>query len=347
MTGSLIKLVRITAIEKLTDKSSRFILEPLDGWLPVYRAGQYLTLLFPHPDGEKRRSYSILSSPSRNEPLSIAVKKIDNGEFSRHLLYYTRPGDVLATAGIQGLFTLPENPSGYDYFFLAAGSGISPCLSLIKTLLTDTNERIILIYSNSSQKDVMFFDELEQLRNTFPERFRIRYLLSDIFRIDESRLSKSLLQRLLSQELQKDKPVLFYLCGPELYMLMIIITLRSMGFKNDQIKREDFDTRPRTHLPTPPDMDRHNVEININGRSVILPVQYPDSILATAKKNNVLLPYSCEAGRCGACLARCTEGEIWMAYNEVLTDEEVKRGLILSCQSFPINGDAKIVVNIS
>ncbi|RYY61184.1 MAG: iron-sulfur cluster-binding domain-containing protein [Chitinophagaceae bacterium] len=347
MTSSVIKRVRVVAIDNLTSQSRKFTLEPLDGWQPEYKAGQYLTFLFPHLDGEKRRSYSFVSSPAIDEPMAIAVKKIDNGEFSRQLVYNTHVGQVLAAAGIQGLFILPSPAAGNDYFFLAAGSGITPCLSLIRTLLATSTERVVLIYSNSSPGDAMFLNELEQLRKQHAGRFTLHLLFSNTFRAGESRLSKSLLERLLHTYRRREMVTHFFLCGPELYMLMIGITLHSSGITNEFIHREDFDTRPRLFKPRPPDTNPHEVRININGTVKHLTVRFPDSILAVAKKNNLVLPYSCEAGRCGACIATCTSGKTWMAYNEVLTEADLQKGLVLTCQAYPIGGDVELEIKSS
>lgn len=135
---------------------------------------------------------------------------------------------------------------------------------------------------------------------------------------------------------------LFYLCGPFEYMQTMEITLRIQAPKENIIK-ENFSTLPRLIIPEPPDKKAHQVAIHINGKIHTLTVQYPKSILATAKENNIELPYSCEAGRCSSCAATCVKGEIWMAYNEVLVDREVEKGRVLVCQSYPIKGDAEIV----
>src|SRR4051812_11036651 len=117
---SLIKKIRIVEIITETDKAKTFVLEPLDDWKVSYKSGQFLTLVFMTKSGEKRRSYSISSSSALNEPLSITVKKIDNGEFSRLLNYHAKVGDVLFTTGIAGFFVLPERPEDFDeYYFIA------------------------------------------------------------------------------------------------------------------------------------------------------------------------------------------------------------------------------------
>jgi ring-1,2-phenylacetyl-CoA epoxidase subunit PaaE len=108
------------------------------------------------------------------------------------------------------------------------------------------------------------------------------------------------------------------------------------------IFKENFSTLPRLVVPKPPDTDTHTVTIYIRNERFALNVQYPQTILATAKSQNIQLPYSCEAGRCSSCAATCTRGKVWMAYNEVLTDEEIAKGRILVCQGFPIEGDVEI-----
>src|SRR5262245_6570139 len=136
----VIHTVRITRIITETSDSKTFVLQPLNGWQPVYQPGQFLTLVFYTRNGEKRRSYSISSTPVLKEELSITVKKVDNGEFSRLLVYHAKEGDVLYTSGISGFFQLPNSHGSVEqYVFLAAGSGITPCLPLIKTILFTTS----------------------------------------------------------------------------------------------------------------------------------------------------------------------------------------------------------------
>lgn len=142
----------------------------------------------------------------------------------------------------------------------------------------------------------------------------------------------------------KKEDALFYVCGPFDYMQMITISLLSEGIALHNIKKENFNSLPRINKPLPPDTDAHFVTFILKNTSYKFSVQYPQTILAAAKEHNVIIPYSCEAGRCGSCTATCTNGEIWMAYNEILLDEEVAEGRILCCQSYPINGDAVIEI---
>jgi ferredoxin-NADP reductase len=342
-SSSLFKELRITRIIDETREARTFVLQPLHGWEPDYQPGQFLTLVFRTPHGEKRRSYSFSSAPGLGEPLSITVKKVENGEFSRYMLSHLKEGDVLRTSGTGGMFTLPERLSpGQEFCFLAAGSGIVPCYSLLKTLLATTAHKLTLIYSNRSPGDTIFYEALQSLEQQNSDRLKICFLFSNSDDIYRKRLSKWLLEQLMERYLPADLGrVFFYMCGPYEYMQMIGITLRRHTPK-EQVIKESFDYFPRQMIPQPPDTARRQVTIRIQGKTYSFPVQYPVSVLTAATQHGLALPYSCEAGRCSSCVATCRSGKIWMAYNEVLSDREVDRGRILVCQSFPVDGDVEI-----
>jgi ring-1,2-phenylacetyl-CoA epoxidase subunit PaaE len=338
------KRLEITGIVRETNDAFRYLLKPLDGWLPAYEAGQFITLVFNTVHGQKRRSYSLSSSPVLQEQLSITVKKVDNGEFSRYMLNHLQVGDILLSSGISGLFTLPENIHTQERFcFLAAGSGIVPCFSMIKTLLQRTDARVTLIYSNRAEEDTIFYTALQQLEKEHSLRFQVVFLFSNQSDIYQKRLSKWLLEQLLVRHFQGEThKTLFYLCGPFEYMQTIEITL-SVHTPKENVRKENFSSLPRVVVPEPPDKAAHEVQIHIHERVERLLVQYPTSILAAAKLRGIDLPYSCEAGRCSACIATCRSGKIWMAYNEVLVDKEIEKGRVLVCQSYPLSDDVEIV----
>ena len=345
MNDSVIKKLRIVTIIEETAEAKTFVTEPLDGWQPVYKPGQFLTLVFQNHLGEQRRSFSISSSPVTGERLSFTVKKLDNGEFSRYLIYKAKTGDVLNTSGISGFFVLPEDIQGKQFCFLAAGSGITPCFSLIKTLLKTTGANIILLYSNRSEADTIFYGALQQLKKEYAGRLLIRFMFSNHPEVLQKRLSHWVLTHFVQQHLPTSElgRTLFYICGPYDYMLMAGISLKSNGVKGAQIIKEDFFPLPRLLKPKPPDLDAHKVVIRIGHTLHELTVQYPHTITDSGKKAGITLPYSCESGQCGSCVATCTSGTIWMAYNEVLTDDEIARGRVLTCQGYPVGGDAAIV----
>ena len=315
-----------------------------------YKPGQYLTLVRYDHEQEIRRSYSITSSPILNEPLSIGVKRIENGFFSRLLVDNAIENDELITIGAGGLFILPNNIEDYNqFFFFAAGSGITPIYSLIKTLLyAHLHVDVVLIYSNTSQEKTIFFHELKLLQEKFANRFHIQFLFSNISDLSKARLHRNLIIQLLHNfSICNYATTLFYICGPQSYMRLCTYILQEHDIPKNNIKREDFvinATPKRDALP--PDKSSHTIFVKINKKNYQFTVQYPDSILQAAKKSNVILPYSCEAGRCGSCVAKCLQGNVWHSYNEVLTEKELKQGLILTCVSHPVNGDVELKIEI-
>jgi ring-1,2-phenylacetyl-CoA epoxidase subunit PaaE len=340
--------VIITAIRDEVTGVKTFLLTSEDGGAISYAAGQFITFIFTHHGREERRSFSIPASPEWQEPLSFTVKRIDNGAYSRFLADRARVGDRLYTTGAAGLFTVPDTIGDYEQvIFFAAGIGITPIISVIKTLLlTHPGKPIVLFYSNKSQQETVFYHEFQELQQKFPENFRVEYLYSTSFNLARARLSKALLPVLLEEYsvVPKEK-ILFYICGPFQYMRMVIISLEEQGIHGNQVRKENFNVNDREiRKVAPPDTATRTVSLAFNGRSYSFPVAYPETILQAAKKQGIALPYSCEVGRCGSCAARCTAGEVWLSYNEVLMDTDLKAGSILTCTAHPVHGDVTIVV---
>ncbi|RYE25442.1 MAG: ferredoxin--NADP reductase [Sphingobacteriales bacterium] len=338
--------VTILNIKQETHDVKTFTLANADGKAPQYEAGQFITLISAHTGIEERRSYSFSSTPINEEAATITVKRLDNGIMSRHLFDRVQVGNVLeALKPTGGFFTLPANTEDIQhYFFFAAGVGITPICSLIKTILLTGTQSITLVYSNRSIADTLFYTELESLRMQYEDRFHIEYLFSTASDLTRARLSKTLLPDIL-QELQHDGKTLYYLCGPFPYMRMVMLGLEEAGIPADSIRKENFNTSIITSIIKPPDEDAHQVNLHFNQKDYQFTTQYPDTILKSAKKNGIPLPYSCENGICGTCVAQCTGGHIWHRNNEVLTDEELQKGLVLTCVAYPVGGDVSIKLN--
>ena len=158
----LYKMLRIDKIKPETEDCKTFYMSPVDAPPLVYQPGQFLTFIFNKPSGEDRRSYSLSSTPFLQEPLAITVKRLDNGEYSRKLFDRAKEGDLLTTTGAAGFFVLPRDIDLFkEIFFMAAGSGITPVLPLIKTVLYQHPQiRVVLIYSNRSKHSTLFYKEL-------------------------------------------------------------------------------------------------------------------------------------------------------------------------------------------
>ena len=342
------KKLLVTKIIEETSDCKTIQLQPLDSQPLHYEAGQFLTFIFARETKEERRSYSLSSTPNLNEPLSITVKKIPNGEFSRKIVDHLKPGDILHTIGASGFFTLPAHADAYQQiFFIAAGSGIVPVMSLLKTILhTNPKIRVTLIYSNSSVKTTIFYHSLKELEKKYPDQLKIEWLMSSHHRLERARLGKWLLEILLKEySITSFDKTLFYTCGPFDYMRMVTIKLLAEGVPAANIRKENFTIFKTVIKAVPPDQSVHIVSIQSHDKTLQFAVQYPDTILQAAKKNGIDIPFSCESGRCGTCAATCISGKVWMSYNEVLLDEEIAKGRVLTCVGYPVEGDVELSLN--
>lgn len=335
--------LRVVEIRDETIDTRSFILEMSHDDTLDYEPGQFLTLVFPGRLNQERRSYSISSSRALGEPLMFTVKRIDNGTFSRYLFDECKVGSNLMTIGASGFFTLPK-PVQVDtrFYFFAAGSGITPMLPMIKQLLHFEINEVSLVYSSKTRANAIFRQALEALQQQFPDRFTIDWLFSDAQHLLKARISKMFVSDYLKERVQDPQSALLYLCGPKDYMQMITITLLAEGVPSANIRKEIFDTTKVAVKELPPDTEAHAVSIAIDGLTKTLVVQYPETILAAAKREGLVLPYSCEAGKCGTCTATCRYGRVWMSYNEVLVEAELEQGRVLTCTGYAVGGDVAI-----
>lgn len=341
MAEEHVGMVRIERIIQETPDTRSFVLQTLSEQISC-RSGQFLTFLFTGVTGkELRRSYSFSSSPELGEPLTVTVKRIANGEVSRYFIDRAKEGDILRTIGASGYFVLPEQTGQYhNYVFFAAGSGITPVYSLIKTILhLHTHAKVLLIYSNRTKQNTIFYSKLTALQQAYPEKFRLQMLFSHSRNLLRSRLTPGGVEQFINEHAIVPAESLYYVCGPTDYMRMVAFTLAGAGVPVGQIKREIFHVQQPSVLRAPHDTSAHQVTIIEGDREYRFTVQYPTTILRAAKLHHIHIPYSCEAGQCGTCVAKCLQGQVWMSRNEVLLDEDMKGGSVLTCTGYPVNGD--------
>ena len=335
------KTLKVVDIISETADTKSFVLQCREGKIE-YKAGQFLTLVFIKNSGEEaRRSYSISSSPELDEPITITVKRIANGEYSRYLNDKLGIGDKLQTIGASGFFVLPEQPEKYRrIIFMAAGSGITPVYALIKTILKrHPSLSVLLVYSNSNRQNAIFANQLSDLHSKYSDRLSIEFLFSRSANAFSSRLTPESLEMFMLMHRISYDDDLFYVCGPSDYMRMITYRLATLGVDAGRIKKEIFHIQHPKVRPEPPDTKAHTVRLMRNGERFAFNVQYPLTILQAAKMLNIHIPYSCETGQCGTCVAKCLQGTVWMAQNEVLLDEEIMNGSVLTCTGYPVYGD--------
>jgi len=323
----------------------------INGTFPTYQAGQFLTLCFKFGDREVRRSYSFSSSPAVDEPIAITVKRVDNGEISRLLHHKLQVGDSIDVLDPQGLFYYsPTVDSQQRVFLFAAGVGITPLFSILKTaLVKETNSKIVLVYSNSSKEQTIFYDELLQWQEQCSERLTIYWLFSNSKNLLNARLNRDYLIQIVNKHSESIDNSIFYTCGPIFYMDLCRFTLLGMGIPSERILKETF------HFPEEEeDEDEHDeeevdtrsyrVKLIFQGNSYDLSVPYNQTVLDIGLDHKIKLPYSCKSGMCSTCISQVTVGSVRMDYNEILTDKEVELGKCLICTAHPLQDGTTIEV---
>lgn len=319
-----------------------------------FRHGQYLTFRKKINNEEVRRSYSICSSPQDNE-LRVAIKQVDEGLFSTYINTELKKGDLLEVMAPQGLFTSETNPDHeHNYVAFAAGSGITPVLSIIKTILyTEPKSNVCLVYGNKSRGSIIFKAELEALKNKFMERLSIYHVLSREqadAAILSGRIDREKTRQFLAGIIDAAKIDQCFLCGPEEMILNVKDTLIGAGVPEKKIHYELFfsavaQEKQKARKEQAQENDiMSDVTIKLDGSAVTIPLGYNgDNILDAALKNGADLPFACKGGVCATCRAKLEEGEVDMDVNYALEKDELAAGFILTCQSHPRS--EKVVVN--
>ncbi len=315
--------------------------------------GQSLTMRATINGEEVRRTYSICSSPLDKE-WRVAIKKVEGGLFSGFANEQLRKGDLLDVMPPVGKFYTPLDPANQKHYLaFAAGSGITPVISIIRTTLqTEPRSSFTLVFGNRTRSSIIFFEELEALKNKFLQRFNFITILSrertetplNYGRIDETKLSE--LNRVLDYSSFDE----IFLCGPESMIFCVKGFLEEKGISKKKIHFELFTTPEQKQLAvgnrqsavssrnlstqTGP---KSNITIKLDGRSFDfdLGLNSDTSLLDAALQQGADLPFACKGGVCCTCKAKLVEGEVSMDVHWGLEEEEVEQGFILTCQSHP------------
>lgn len=299
-----------------------------------FKAGQYITIKYFLDGKEVRRAYSISSSPKSGE-LRVGIKKVEFGIFSPFANEKLKVGDILEVMPPTGKFLLEPNLRHYAAF--AAGSGITPILSLAKSTLEELPQStFLLIYGNKSMEETMFYDEIMALRKKYPERFSVEFVFSrkehDNARF--GRIDRSIVNYFIKNKYDDISHESFYLCGPEEMIDEVSATLKQHGINAKQIHHELFSTAEKGLL-----LEKHDgnskITIVLDDEEVDFEMPQTKSILEAALDEGLDAPYSCQGGICSTCIARIKEGKAEMRKNQILTDSEIADGLILTCQAHP------------
>jgi len=319
-----------------------------------FQQGQHLTLRALVGDEDLRRSYSICSAV-QDGSLRVAIKRTQGGAFSTWANEHLKAGHVIEVMPPMGHFNVPlDATNAKNYLAFAAGSGITPILSIVKTtLLTEPHSRFTLFYGNRASSSVIFKNELMELKDTYLERLNIVYVMSreqqdiDLF---NGRITKEKTQQFLQHWIDIADYDTAFICGPEDMMHGVSEALQEAGMPKPNIKVELFAASIPKHQHKPRALDaqaaQHLTEVTViqDGNAATFTMEKDkESILDAGLRAGLEMRYSCKGGVCSTCRCKVVDGKVDMDVNYALEDYEIARGFVLSCQSFPATD--KVVID--
>ncbi|MET7639204.1 2Fe-2S iron-sulfur cluster-binding protein [Streptomyces sp. NPDC005438] len=351
--------LRVSALERLTEDAVAVTLEVPEGLREDYRflPGQHITLRRPLQDGrgeDVRRTYSLCGrAPAAGEPgpdrLTVGVRRVDGGVFSSYAVKELAAGDLVDVMPPMGRFTLDpaEGLSGH-YAAVVGGSGITPVLSIARTLLARSpGARLCLVRGDRSTASTMFLEEVAELKDRYPDRFQLVSALSreeqqaglPSGRLDRERLT-SLLPALVPVESVRG----WFLCGPLGLVEGTASALRELGVPRERVHQEVFHVAevPARTVPTEEVQADATVAVTLDGRGGSWPSRGGESVLETVLRHRADAPFACKGGVCGTCRAFVVDGEVRMDRNYALEDDEVEAGYVLACQSHPVTEQVEL-----
>ncbi len=307
----------------------------------AWRPGQHLTLRF-HLDGlEARRPYSISESPFGGGLLRVTVKRIGGGLVSNHITRNVAPGHVIDVMPPFGGFYLdPDARRRRTLYFFGAGSGITPLYSMVRSVLVaEPHSAVFLLYGNRNADAVIFGDELSRLEENSAGRLAVRHVLSSPSRNSSfgywrrGRINAKRVAEFIETHPPYAQDTGYYVCGPGDMNAVVAEALAGMDVPEERIHAENF-------LPvTPPDDSVPGVAaavaVRLGGEALSVSAASGQTILAAVRAAGGMAPYSCESGVCGACRARLRDGSVHLRARMALTNTEIARGVILTCQALP------------
>lgn len=312
-----------------------------------FLSGQYLTLKTLRNNEDVRRSYSLCSSPHENE-WRVAIKQVENGLFSTFANNHLKKGDTLEVMPPMGNFKLDKKDYDKSVVLFAAGSGITPIFSILKSVLEEGTGNVTLFYGNKGFYGIIFREELESWKNRYMDRLRIVHLFSRESpgsKIQKGRINKEKCDDLFDAFLANSEIDEVFICGPEQMILDVKSSLLNKGVLDSKIHFELFGTNisnVKKEASSGPSLSTR-VEIILDNDLIDFGLNSDGpTILDAAQQAGADLPYACKGGVCCTCKAKILEGTVEMDVNYALTPEEVQQGYILTCQAHPTSAYVKV-----
>ncbi|OIQ31202.1 MAG: phenylacetic acid degradation protein [Alphaproteobacteria bacterium MedPE-SWcel] len=341
--------LEVTDIRKTIRDAVVVTLRPADDAAPDFDfvQGQYLTFRREFDGCELRRSYSICAGRD-DGLLQVAIKRVDGGAFSTWANTELRVGDRIDAMPPQGRFHTPLDAAAQrHYLAFAGGSGITPVLSILKTTLAlEPRSRFTLVYANRRVNSIMFRQEIEDLKNRYMGRLSVIHILeADTQEVDlfTGRVTQDKCAELFARWIPVTTVDTVFICGPEPMMRGIVAAAKTAGLQEAQIKFELFlsdqpgRTRRRAATPAQGSAAAVTAVITLDGATRSITFDRNTTLLEAALAHALDAPYACQAGVCSTCRCRIVEGEVEMAANHALEDDEVAKGYVLACQSLPLS----------
>lgn len=333
--------LRVAAVDRLCDDAVAITFDTPPAF--EFRPGQSLTIR----RGEARRSYSICAPAGAK--LRIGVREVPAGEVSRWLVHEVEPGDCIEALPPSGRF-VPDIEVPGHHGLIAAGSGITPVLSIAASVLRNPGTRVTLLYGNRRTDTVMFADELADLKDRYPDRITLTHVLSREARDVElfsGRLDGAKLRELLPLVCDPRTVDHWWLCGPYGMVTDAQQVLTELGAEPGRIHRElfyveDVAPPPAVHTDAAPEGPASQVTVVLDGRATTVALPRTSTVLEGAQRVRPDLPFACKGGVCGTCRARLVKGEVHMRRNFALDANETDDGFVLTCQSTPLTDEVTV-----
>ncbi len=316
----------------------------------TYKQGQYLTLKLPVNGEELRRSYSICSSPTAENELRVAIKKVKEGKVSTYINDTLKVGDTLEVMTPMGTFFTEMNPSNKKkYVLFAGGSGITPMFSILKTVLkAEPLSSIVLLYGNNDEASIIFQKQIEVLALANSDRLNVVHVLNA-----PPANHPPLLQGLMSKEknisliqnyVELSDSNEYFICGPGPMMENVVAALKELKISENQIHIEYFTSpvNPEDIKPIENEVSGAKATIIIDGDEHEVVMEENETVLEAALRIGLDAPFACQGGSCCTCRALLEDGKVEMTVNYALSASEVKQGYILTCQSHPTTASVKV-----
>jgi ring-1,2-phenylacetyl-CoA epoxidase subunit PaaE len=348
--------ITVSAVRRLTNQAIAisFQIPPHLAQEFSYQHGQYITLRATVNGIKANRAYSLCSSPVNGEPHTIGVKATEAGLVSRFLNEQIKPGDTLELMAPMGNFTVPLSADKKRTFVLiGGGSGITPLLSIAKTVLVaEPLSTVLLLYGNRDDQSIMFAADIQQMMESWPDRFRCIHTLQDNAQAVSGAYAGLMTREHIAMLLQQypvQAQAEYFMCGPAPMMNNAEAVLANIP--KEHVHREFF-TAPLSvneaeqvqqavneHSPEPREVQ---VNIQLYGRKYSIAVEPEETILAAGIRQNLDPPYACQIAACCTCRAKLISGKVHMDSREALTDDEIEEGYVLTCQAHPLTDDVLV-----